>query len=710
MISLLMVSVIIIILVLLVVVFSRNSRGAPDRKKVLKSLPPEKLPPRQEFSVPDPAPENPQDDFLLLTGNEEDGTDSCTDIREHIKKGIQTIFDETAGIENERIKPLTRQEIDPRTIQEVTNRISGLSHFREAQIRLQKLMLDPSVQMTDLSRMILSDPVITAKILRMANSSYFGIRQKIDSISHALMLLGLLNIKNILYRESARQLFHKDSPLHQDILASLWRHSSLTSVCAQHLCDLFPGLNRGTLFTLGIVHDIGKLIIMDLPQARQLAVDFWGKYPDGILIGEEDQLFGINHAIVSGMVMESWSFSELMVRAASAHHLPPYRPSDQIGLTDEQLKYTLVLFLADQIAGLFSDWEEGIMRPYCLHPSYYPLMDKEKLIHKILDSNFLAQLREAERIALDEKGVKHQNLREKSASTLRRLPPAPSAANALGLQAIGRYKIIREVGRGATGTVYQATDILSSREVAIKIFPPAAIGENEPAAGKEHFFENAGKIAKLSHPNLVAISDVGECPGGTYVVMEYLDGTDLTPFCHKENILPLPEIVRIISATARALDFAHQNRLLHRNLKPANIRLTESQSVKITDFLMNRPPSSDLSKEGKIPESAFYWSPELAAGQTPDGRSDIFALGGILYELLSGAKPFQADSLSALFQQIQWKEPIPLKTAAPDVPGDVIDVVETCLSREKEHRFASGEEMADALTDCLRWNQFPPPV
>nr|MBP7232931.1 hypothetical protein [Syntrophaceae bacterium] len=101
---------------------------------------------------------------------------------------------------------------------------------------------------------------------------------------------------------------------------------------------------------------------------------------------------------------------------------------------------------------------------------------------------------------------------------------------------------------------------------------------------------------------------------------------------------------------------------------------------------------------------------ELAAGQTPDGRSDIFALGGILYELLSGAKPFQADSLSALFQQIQWKEPIPLKTAAPDVPGDVIDVVETCLSREKEHRFASGEEMADALTDCLRWNQFPPPV
>ncbi|MEE9912765.1 MAG: HDOD domain-containing protein [Deltaproteobacteria bacterium] len=335
--------------------------------------------------------------------HEPDFPDAYASLRQFLKKGIDEIFNNGAGAREDSRKPLARREIEPRILDEAVKSIAGLNDFRSEHFRLQKMINDPSVQMTDLTRIILSDPVMTAKILRMANSSYFGVTQKIDSISHALMLLGLQNIKNILYREGLRQLFQTKSATHREAVAALWKHSTLVSICAQHLHDLFGGLNRGTLFTLGIVHDIGKLMILELPQAKGRETDFWGKYPGGILVGEEDQILGVNHAVIGGLALEHWNFSELMTEVVSAHHLPSYIDAGQTGLTDEKIKYVTVLFLADQLAGLFADWSEGIVRAYPLRESYSALLDKNKLINQIQDANFLAQIREAERLAMDEK-------------------------------------------------------------------------------------------------------------------------------------------------------------------------------------------------------------------------------------------------------------------------------------------------------------------
>jgi HD-like signal output (HDOD) protein len=417
MIAFLMTLAIIIILIMLIVVLLQNKKEVPASKKNIKFALHDPALSHEEKS-PDLKPAFSQSPTASAPDNELGLSDAYADLRQHLKKGIDCIFDEGASEREDRTRPFTRQDIKPQLLEDVRGHIAGLSHFRTEQVRLQKMLNDPSVQMTDLSKIILSDPVMTAKTLRMANSSYFGIQQKIDSISHALMILGLVNIKNILYREGMHQLFQAESPMHRETVAALWRHSNLTSVCAHNLHNLFDGLNRGSLFTLGIIHDIGKLILLELPQAKLRAIDFWGKYPDGILIREEDQLLGINHAVIGGMALESWSFSELMIDVVSAHHVPPYVEADQTGLNDEKLKYAIVLFLADQLAGLFTDWNEGIVRPYPLHKSYSALIDKNKLLNKILDTNFLAQIREVERLAMDEKENKINEIPERQVKTL----------------------------------------------------------------------------------------------------------------------------------------------------------------------------------------------------------------------------------------------------------------------------------------------------
>lgn len=697
-----MASLIIVILLTFFFVSVKNGHDAPVRKNERKSAAPETVVLHAKDPFPNPAPEFNHSHIAILPGDGLDLPDTSADLRQHLIKGIDCLFDEGAIIREDCAKPYRRQNIEPQLFEDVLGHISTLSHFRTEQIRLQKMLHNPSVQMMDLSKIILSDPVMTAKILRMANSSYFGLRQKIDSISHALMLLGLLNVKSILYREGMRQLFQAESPLHQKAVAALWRHSSLTSVCAQHLYDLFDGLNRGTLFTLGIVHDIGKLIILELPQAKRLAIDFWGKYPDGILIGEEDQLLGINHAVISGMALESWNFSELMGNVAGAHHLPPYVEAEKTGLNDEELKYTIVLFLADQMAGLFTDWEEGIIRPYALHPSYFALTDKNKLLHKVLDTNFLAQIREADRLAMDEKAQKTNLQPVQQAKAPHQFSAMPHSANISRTRTIGRYEIVQEVGRGAMGIVYLARDPLIHREVAIKTLRYQTANEKEMAEAKSRFFKEARVIGKLTHPNIVAIYDVGDYPGGTFIAMEFLDGTDLVPFCNQQNRLSLPEIVRVMSCAALALDYAHQNHIIHRDIKPGNIRITKSKIIKVIDFGIAFIGEASGAKDGILLGSPHYMSPEHVAGQSLDGRSDVFSLGVILYELLTGKKPFHAEALPALFQQIQTEEPEPVKALAPDVPRNFIAVVEKCLAKEKDQRFASGRELADALADCLR--------
>jgi HD-like signal output (HDOD) protein len=375
-----------------------------------KMLPADKKPKRRE-EVSSPGYERPGGNAETITKpfndlvpdrSEPASSDIYKELRQHLRKGIDRIFDEKAVPPDERTKPFSRETVDPQVLKSTLEHLACLNQFRTEQVRLQRILNDPAVQMNDLSKTILSDPLMTTKILKMTNSSYFGIQQKIDSISHALMILGLQNIKNILYREGMRNFFETGGTRSKEAVAILWKHSNLVSICTQHFHDLFSGLNMGTLYTLGIVHDIGKLILMDIFRANQKAPPIGEDYPMDILVGEEDQLLGINHAVIGGCALEQWNFSALMVNVVQAHHLPSFIEAEPEALDQEMMKYALVLFLADQVAKLYADWNEGVTYIYPLRASYHSLVDKKKLLNIVLDTNFLSQLRASEMIATAE--------------------------------------------------------------------------------------------------------------------------------------------------------------------------------------------------------------------------------------------------------------------------------------------------------------------
>jgi HD-like signal output (HDOD) protein len=324
------------------------------------------------------------------------------DLREYLINGIDRIFDENAPMPDEGSMPRTREQIDPQVLKTALEHLAGMDQFRAQQVRLQKLLNDPAVQMTDLSKSITSDPLMTAKVLRIANSSYFGVAQKIDSISHALMILGMQNIKSIMYREGMRDLFETGAPQNRAAAAALWRHSNLVAICTQHFYDLFEGLNRGTLFTLGMVHDIGKLILMGAFSHLPRTAGLGDPYPMDLLIGGEDRLFGFNHAVIGGCALEHWNFSELMTRAVGNHHTPSFVEADRAGLAPELLAYVLVLFLSDAVARLFAGWNEETVHLYPLRGSYFELVDRKKLLSKVTDAGFLNQMRAVEMISAAE--------------------------------------------------------------------------------------------------------------------------------------------------------------------------------------------------------------------------------------------------------------------------------------------------------------------
>ncbi len=263
---------------------------------------------------------------------------------------------------------------------------------------------------------------------------------------------------------------------------------------------------------------------------------------------------------------------------------------------------------------------------------------------------------------------------------------------------LGRYEISGELGRGAMGIVYKGVDPTIHRTVAIKTLRLTEFEEDELAEIKRRFFREAESAGLLNHPNIVSIYDAGEEHDLAYIAMEYLEGEDLVKFTRKENQLPLREVLQIIIQVADALDYAHGKEVVHRDVKPANImRLMESGTVKVTDFGIARITSSSKTKTGVVLGTPSYMSPEQVSGKKIDGRSDIFSLGVVLFEMLTARKPFVSEDITSLMFQIS-KEPHPsLKEINPKIPPVVEKIVDKALSKDIEQRYQKASLMAEHL-------------
>jgi tRNA A-37 threonylcarbamoyl transferase component Bud32 len=262
---------------------------------------------------------------------------------------------------------------------------------------------------------------------------------------------------------------------------------------------------------------------------------------------------------------------------------------------------------------------------------------------------------------------------------------------------LGRYEIIKELGSGSMGKVFLAKDPRINRDVAIKTIRYEEIDAGDRDSVKGRFLREAQAAGKLSHSNIVTIYDVGEDYDIAYIAMELLDGHDLTKYCHKENLLPLPEVIRIVSCVATALNYAHASGVVHRDIKPANIMVLNNREVKVTDFGISRVMDASKTQTGIVLGTPSYMSPEQIAGQKVDGRSDLFSLGVVLYELLSGTKPFIADNLATLMYNITSGTPLSIKEIIPTIPDKVAAIAEKLLAKDPAERYQTGIELMDDL-------------
>jgi len=262
------------------------------------------------------------------------------------------------------------------------------------------------------------------------------------------------------------------------------------------------------------------------------------------------------------------------------------------------------------------------------------------------------------------------------------------------LKTIARYKIIRKLGEGSSGVVYLGMDPYIKRHVAIKI------SQSTSNRALERFFTEAQSAGRLNHQNLVAIYDIGMQDDLCYITMEYVDGTTLEKYCRKDNLLPVSKAVKIIFNVCNAIDYAHKQDIIHRDIKPSNIMLSKSDIPKITDFGIAQmtQQTSELGVWG----TPSYMSPEQLKEEIIGSYSDVFSLGCVLYELLTGEIAFPGDNNFAIMYKVTNEEPTAITELRPELPGILDDIIKKVLAKDPAKRYQTCMDLTYDLRVALR--------
>jgi serine/threonine-protein kinase len=272
---------------------------------------------------------------------------------------------------------------------------------------------------------------------------------------------------------------------------------------------------------------------------------------------------------------------------------------------------------------------------------------------------------------------------------------------------LGRYQVERELGKGAMGVVYLGRDPKINRVVAIKTMALSQEFEaDELEEVKSRFFREAETAGRLTHPNIVTIYDAGEEHDLAYIAMEFLQGHDLTRYTKEGSLLPVPVVMGIIYKAALALHYAHGNNVVHRDIKPANIMYEpEARKVKLTDFGIARITDSSKTKTGMVLGTPSYMSPEQLSGRKVDGRSDLFSLGVMLYQMVTGRLPFKGESMATLMYKIANEPHESILDVRPELrqlKPCLSAIIDRALKKDPDARYQTGDEMARDLQECAR--------
>ena len=264
---------------------------------------------------------------------------------------------------------------------------------------------------------------------------------------------------------------------------------------------------------------------------------------------------------------------------------------------------------------------------------------------------------------------------------------------------LGRYRLDGELGRGAMGMVYRGHDPQLGRAVAIKTMALAReFAGAELAEARARFFREAETAGRLQHRDIVTIYDVGEDDGLAYIAMEFLEGRDLLQYTLPGRLLPVPAVLHTVARVAQALAYAHSRGVVHRDIKPANVMIDpDTDSVKVTDFGIARITDAARTRTGMVLGTPSFMSPEQLAGRRVDGRSDLYSLGVMLFQLLTGSLPHASESMATLMQQIANQPAPDVRSLRPGLPEALANIVALALEKRPEVRYADGGTLAADL-------------
>ncbi len=283
------------------------------------------------------------------------------------------------------------------------------------------------------------------------------------------------------------------------------------------------------------------------------------------------------------------------------------------------------------------------------------------------------------------------------------IPGGPLAKEKTEVRQVGRYRILELLGRGGMATVFKAHDPGIDRIIAIK-FLHASLCEDEEY--RNRFLREARAAGMLTHPNIATVYDVGEIEGRPYIAMELLDGEPLSDMMARGATFTIKEVLEIGIQLARALDYAHAKGVVHRDIKPANIIVSKNRnSIKVADFGIAHLESASRTQHTRIGDvigTPQYMSPEQAMGEKVDGRSDLFSVGIVLYQLITGQKPFEADTIVALMLKIAKENPQTIQKLRPEASPALRRVIDRCLAKQPDRRYQSGKELSEALIKLIR--------
>jgi len=265
-----------------------------------------------------------------------------------------------------------------------------------------------------------------------------------------------------------------------------------------------------------------------------------------------------------------------------------------------------------------------------------------------------------------------------------------------GITEVGKYRILEQIGEGAMGVVYRALDPVLNRQVAIKVMSDALARDDDL---RSRFLREAQAAGSLQHPNVITIYDFGEVGGHLFIAMEFVTGEDLEDMLDRSASLTLVQKIDVLVDVLGGLGYAHRRGIIHRDIKPANIRIDEDGRARIMDFGIARFESSKMTRTGLMVGTPAYMAPEQITGGPITPATDLFSVGSVMYELFTGTKPFEGESLQSVFYKIVSSSPPDITSISPGLPASLNSIAMRALAKEPAERFSSAVDMANALTE-----------